>query len=88
MDMQLRKPRAGCNSALRKIGECHKCDQIVKELKDTPLDLILKNLRLSGCNPKISKEKMEILKVYDDQLTKKEELLNDIEITEKRLGIR
>jgi hypothetical protein len=74
-----------CLSALRGLGECHQCDILIKKIKDIPLKDLSKELK---CKPKISKENMEILKIYDEQLTKKEDILNDIEITEKRLGLR
>jgi hypothetical protein len=74
-----------CLSALRGLGECQKCDILIKKIKDIPLKDLTKELK---CKPRISKENMEILKVYDEQLTKKEDILNDIEITEKRLGVR
>jgi hypothetical protein len=74
-----------CLSALRGLEECQKCDILIKKMKDIPLKDLSKELK---CKPRISKENMAILKIYDDQLSQKEELLNDIEITEKRLGIR
>lgn len=74
-----------CLSALRGLGECQKCAILIKKMKEIPLEDLLKELK---CKPKISKENMAILKIYDDQLLTKEKIQNDIEITERRLGVR
>ena len=74
-----------CLSALRGVGNCQQCDVITKKMNDLPLDELLKSVK---CKPRITDKNMEILKEYDAILTKKEDLLNDIEIIQKRLGIR
>jgi hypothetical protein len=74
-----------CLSALRACNECHQCNILTKKMIDYPLDEALKKLK---CKPRISDKNMKILKEYDAILTKKEDLLNEIEIIQKRLGIR
>lgn len=74
-----------CLSALRGVGDCHQCEIITKKMNDLPLDELLKSLK---CKPRITDKNTKILKEYDTILTKKEDLLIDIEIIQKRLGIR
>ena len=74
-----------CLSALRACEDCQQCDILIKKMNDFPLDEALKVLK---CIPRITNENMKILKEYDVLLTKKEDILNDIEIIQKRLRVR
>jgi len=79
------KNPTGCLSALRACEDCQQCDILIKKMNDIPLDDLLKSLK---CKPRITDKNMKILKEYDVLLTKKEDILNDIEIIQKRLRVR
>lgn len=74
-----------CLSALRGTGECHQCDKIAKVITTTPLVDLLKELK---CKPNISDENMEHLKRYDELLSQREIIQNDIDILRKHIGLK